>query len=61
MKITRGRNLVELVPETESEMNALQDMWNAIVDCSGFNKKLLPVGEYVPLKENVARFFIEAK
>jgi hypothetical protein len=59
MKITREKNLVELVPENDTEVRELQDLWNAIVDCSGFNKKLLPVGEYVPQKEKVARFLIE--
>ena len=30
-----------------------------IVDCVKFNKKLVPVGEYIPQKRNLARFVIE--
>ena len=30
-----------------------------VVDCVKANKKLVPVGEYVPTKKNVATFAIE--
>lgn len=59
MKITKVKNLVELEPENDEETTALSELWNAVVDCVGFNKKLVPVGEYVPDKENVARFTVE--
>ena len=59
MKITREKNLVELTPEKDEETKQLQALWNVIVDCAKFNKKLVPVGEYVPETENIARFTVE--
>ena len=59
MKISVDKNLVELVPENEQETKDLEVLWNTVVDCVKFNKKLTPVGEYVPAKSNKARFAIE--
>ncbi len=59
MKINIDKQLVELEPETEEEQANLSALWDLVVDCVKFNKKLVPVGEYVPAKEDVARFTIE--
>ncbi len=59
MKITRDQSLVEFVPETDEETKMLGELWDVVVDCVKFNKKLVPVGEYVPQKENKAQFTIE--
>ena len=59
MKIDVGKKLVELTPESEEETKALSALWNLVVDCAKSNKKLVPVGEYVPIKKNVAAFAIE--
>jgi hypothetical protein len=59
MKITREKSLVEFEPESEAETKMLGELWDVIVDCAKFNKKLVPVGEYVPMKENKAQFTIE--
>ena len=59
MKIKVENNLVELTPGSDKEREQLQALWDVVVDCVKFNKKLVPVGEYVPAKENVARFTIE--
>lgn len=59
MKITLDKNLVEFTPETEEEKASLEKLWNTVVDCVKFNKKLVPVGEYVPAKSAMARFVIE--
>ena len=59
MKIQVDKALVELTPESEAETRALQQLWDLIVDCVKSNKKLVPVGEYVPVKRNSARFAIE--
>lgn len=61
MKIKVDKNVVEFVPENTQETNELEQLWNTIVDCVKFNKKLVPIGEYVPLKSNTARFAIEDK
>ncbi|NCP01898.1 MAG: hypothetical protein COT35_00585 [Nitrospirae bacterium CG08_land_8_20_14_0_20_52_24] len=59
MKIKVDQALVEFQPETKEETAAMQKVWDLIVDCVKFNKKLVPVGEYVPVKRNLARFVIE--
>ncbi len=59
MKITRDKNVVEFLPENQSETNDLSALWNIVVDCAKFNKKLVAMGEYVPSKSNLARFMIE--
>jgi hypothetical protein len=59
MKIKVEKNIVEFVPQNDTETHQLQTLWNTIVDCVKFNKKLVPIGEYVPQKSNQARFSIE--
>lgn len=59
MKIRIEKNLVEFIPESPEETKALSGLWDTIVDCAKFNKKLVPIGEYVPSKENLAQFAIE--
>ncbi len=59
MKIRKENNLVEFTPENDAETEALGELWGVIVDCAKFNKKLVPTGEYVPTKENIARFTVE--
>ena len=61
MKIRVDKNLVEFAPENDQETTDLQQLWNTIIDCAEFNKKLVPIGEYVPQKSNRARFAIEEK
>jgi hypothetical protein len=59
MKISVEKNVVEFVPDNDAETVQLESLWNAIVDCVKFNRKLVPIGEYVPSKSNTARFAIE--
>jgi hypothetical protein len=61
MKIKVEKNVVEMVPENDSETQQMLKLWNTIVDCVRFNKKLVPIGEFVPAKANLARFAIEDK
>ena len=61
MQIKVDKNVVELVPENTQETTELEKLWNVMVDCVKFNKKLVPIGEYVPQKSNLARFAIEDK
>jgi hypothetical protein len=61
MKINLDKNLVEFTPETADEKAKLEALWKLVVDCVRFNKKLVPVGEYVPAKNNMARFVIEGE
>jgi hypothetical protein len=59
MKISVEKNVVEFVPESDQETTQLESLWNTVVDCVKFNKKLVPIGEYVPQKSNKASFSIE--
>jgi hypothetical protein len=59
MKISFAKNLVEFIPESDDEKKELSLLWDIVVDCVKFNKKLVPVGEYIPMKNDRARFAIE--
>lgn len=59
MKISVEKNVVEFIPQSDQETVQLEQLWNTIVDCVKFNKKLVPIGEFVPQKSNLARFAIE--
>ena len=59
MRINIEKSLVAFEPENDSETAMIEDLWRLMVDCAKFNKKLVPVGEYIPQKRNLARFAIE--
>ncbi|MBF0226434.1 MAG: hypothetical protein HQK76_13345 [Desulfobacterales bacterium] len=59
MQINIQKNVVEFTPENSEEKVKLEGLWRTMVDCVRFNKKLVPIGEYVPQKNDVARFVIE--
>ncbi len=59
MKIEVDRNVVEFTPENPQEEAALEVLWKVIIDCYGDNKKLVPIGQYVPGQDKLARFTIE--
>ena len=48
MKISIDKNLVEFTPENDDETKKLEALWRIMVDCARFNKKMVPVGEYLP-------------
>lgn len=59
MKITIDKNVVEITPESGQETEQLDSLWKVVVDCMASNKKLVPIGEFVPGKTELARFAIE--
>ncbi len=59
MNIRIDRNVVEFKPEGEQETASLEILGRILVDCLKDNKTLNPIGEYIPTKENLARFVIE--
>ena len=59
MKICIDRNVVELQPENHQETTSLESLWRILIDCVGDSKRLTPIGEYIPTKQNLARFTIE--
>lgn len=59
MKIELDKAIVEITPENAKEAEQLDTLWKVIIDCAGTNKKLVPIGEYIPVKSTLARFTIE--
>jgi len=59
MKISVDKNVVEITPESQEETNALDVLWKIIIDCYGNNKKLVPMGQFIPGIDKFARFNIE--
>lgn len=59
MKISVDRNVVEVIPESEQETASLDVLWKVVIDCYGNNKKLVPMGQFVPGIDKQARFNIE--
>jgi len=59
MKITLDKNIVEFTPENQQETASMESLWRVIIDCVGESKKLTPIGEYIPSKQNLVRFTLE--
>ena len=61
MEIRIDKNVVEFTPDSESETKQLEELWRVIIDCARFSRKMVPIGEYIPSKRNMARFAIEGE
>jgi len=59
MKIELEGTLLTMTPENEREKAELNQLWSIIIDCVKENKKLVPVGQYIPGMKEVATFNIE--
>ncbi len=59
MKITMDKNIVEFTMENLRETADMEVLWRVMVNCVADNKRMEPIGEYIPAKSNVARFIIE--
>ena len=59
MKIHIDKNVVEFLPENAQETSSMETLWRMVVDCANDNKRLTAIGEYIPMKQNLARFVIE--
>jgi len=59
MKIELEGTLIKMTPENEREKNEINQLWTILIDCVKENKKLVPVGQYLPGMKGVATFNIE--
>ena len=59
MKIELEGTLIKFIPETDREKEELNQLWTIMIDCVKENKKLVPVGQYIPQMKEVAVFNIE--
>ena len=58
MKIKLDKSIVEFIPENAAETAELEALWVRMGNCEGDNKKLEPMGVYIPSEKNVAQFHI---
>jgi len=59
MRIELEGTLIKFIPENDREKTELNQLWTLIIDCVRENRKLVPVGEYIPGIKEVAVFNIE--
>lgn len=59
MKIELEGTLIKMMPENDREKNELNQLGVILIDCVKENKKLVPVGQYLPGMKEVATFNIE--
>ncbi|MDP2157119.1 MAG: hypothetical protein Q8K68_05365 [Nitrospirota bacterium] len=59
MKIELEGTLLKMTHEIQREKAELNQLWSIIIDCVKENKKLVPVGQYIPGMKEVATFNIE--
>ncbi len=59
MKIIIENNIVEFHTDTPQETADMETLWRVMVDCITDNKRMEPIGEFIPTKSKVARFIIE--
>jgi hypothetical protein len=59
MKIELEGTLLKMTPENEREKVELNQLWSIVIDCVKDNRKLVPVGQYIPGMKEVATFNIE--
>ncbi len=59
MKIEFEGTLIKMIPENDTEKAQLDQLWKRIISCIKEDKKLVPVGEYIPGIKEVAFFNIE--
>jgi hypothetical protein len=59
MRIELEGSLLKMTPENDREKSELNQLWTVIISCVSENRKLVPVGEYIPGVKDVAVFNIE--
>ncbi len=60
MRIEMEKSRVMFYPENAEEKAKLKALWKIMVDCVGYSRKMVPIGEYVPEKNDAfASFHIE--
>ncbi len=59
MKIRIDKNLVDVIPENPAEAVELEALWVKMGNCVGSDKKLAPLGTYIPSENKAAQFLIE--
>lgn len=59
MRFELEGSLIKMIPENDREKEELNQLWTIIIGCIQEDKKLVPVGQYIPGVKEVAVFNIE--
>jgi hypothetical protein len=59
MRFELEGSLIKMIPENDREKEELNQLWTIIIGCIKEDKKLVPVGQYIPGVKEVATFNIE--
>ena len=59
MKIKIDGAIIHFIPETQEEIKDLDHLWKVIGMCETENRKLLPLGHFVPGVSESAQFYVE--
>ncbi|MFN3406766.1 MAG: hypothetical protein ACK40E_03445 [Caldimicrobium sp.] len=59
MKIDIEGSIIKLIPENEREIEELNKLWQLLARCEEENRKLLPLGHFVPQSTPYMQFYIE--
>jgi len=59
MKIRIDGAIIHLILETQEEVNSLDRLWKVIGMCESENRKLLPLGHFIPGVSESAQFYVE--
>ncbi|PMP61490.1 MAG: hypothetical protein C0197_05510 [Caldimicrobium thiodismutans] len=59
MRIEIEGAVIRLVPENEREVQDLNKLWELVARCEEENRKLLPIGMYVPGSSPYVQFYVE--
>lgn len=59
MRIEIEGAIIRLIPENEREVSELNSLWELVARCEEENRKLLPLGVYVPGSTPYAQFYVE--
>ncbi len=57
MKIKIEKNVVDFSPENAEEKKELEVLWRLMIDCLDQSRKMVPIGEYVPIKNDKGASF----
>ena len=58
MKIRMDKDIVTFTPEHAAEAAELEALWIKLGNCLGDNKRLEPLGVYIPTENKTASFHI---
>ncbi len=59
MKIDIEGSIIKLIPENKEEIGELNKLWQLLARCEESNRKLLPLGHFIPETTPYIQFYVE--